>query len=248
MSYLIRGDTLVFDRYLWLCKHLPRTKGKETLLDVGCGSGAITLAACKRGYKCVGLSWDEENQRKAQARSVTLALNSSINFPIFDARALDQYPTTDRYDFVVNFENIEHIIDDKKLFKDMCKLLKPGGRLLLTTPNFNFWPMSADDLGPYEKVEDGRHVRRGYSPTMLLELCKLSGMEVERIEYCSGFVSQISTRLFRYLSEKAGLPVAWAVVLPLRPLSALAEFIGFRLRGYSICLVAYKPRFQKILD
>jgi SAM-dependent methyltransferase len=245
LSYLIRGDTLVFDRYLWLCRHLPRTRGKETLLDVGCGSGALTLAACARGYDSVGLSWDLENQRKAESRAMRAGLSNSAKFPIFDARDLDKFSPASTFDVIINFENIEHIIDDKKLFGDMCQLLAPGGRLLLTTPNFNYWPMSSDDLGPYQEIEDGRHVRRGYSPAMLRELCELSGMEVERIEYCSGITSQLSTRVFRYLLDRLGLTIAWLVILPLRPLAAMAEVMGFHLRGYSICLVACKPRFSK---
>ena len=57
------------DRWLWICRWLPRTREKLTLLDVGCGSGAFTINASARGYDCTGLSWDESSMNKANKRS-----------------------------------------------------------------------------------------------------------------------------------------------------------------------------------
>jgi 2-polyprenyl-3-methyl-5-hydroxy-6-metoxy-1,4-benzoquinol methylase len=38
------------------------------------------------------------------------------------------------FDILLSCENIEHILDDFLLMKSMASCLKPGGRLLLTTP------------------------------------------------------------------------------------------------------------------
>jgi 2-polyprenyl-3-methyl-5-hydroxy-6-metoxy-1,4-benzoquinol methylase len=42
---------------------------------------------------------------------------------------------SDSVDFVVTFQVIEHIQDDKFFLEDIHRVLKPGGTLLLTTPN-----------------------------------------------------------------------------------------------------------------
>ncbi len=242
---VITGDSLVVDRLIWLRRHLPKTNNNESVLDVGCGSGAFTLESAIRGYQSTGLSWDEANQKKALDRSIALNLESKCQFPICDIRDLDKFDSPCQYDFVINFENIEHIINDKKLFQDIYNLLKPGGTLLLTTPNINYLPMSREDLGPFKAEENGGHVRRGYSEQMLYELCEISGFKIEKIDYCSGLFSQFVTRLYRLLLPLFGHYVSWAVIFPLRPIGIIFELLRIKPRPYSISLVAYKPRFLK---
>jgi len=108
-------------------------------------------------------------------------------------------------------------------------------------------PITNGDMGPWSKVEDGRHVRRGYTPRMLEELCAHAGLQVEEISYCSGFLSQKVTWLLRTLSHINHI-FAWAVVLPLRVLPPLLDPLIQKLTHwprFSITLVAYKPRFAK---
>jgi SAM-dependent methyltransferase len=241
---LVHGDTLELDRWRWLTRNLPLTRNGERVLDVGCGSGAFTIGATLRGYRTVGLSWDERNQATATTRAALIGA-SEAKFPVVDARRLDEIESfAGEFDFVLCLEVTEHILDDLKLFRDMYGCLKPGGRLLLTTPNYNYVAMSPTDNGPFERQETGWHVRRGYSPSMLRELCELSGFTVEHIGYCSFFFSQVVTRLLRVLKARLGL-AGWAMVLPLRVLPLLFDgWLGrvLTLPGFSITLVAYKPR------
>ena len=125
---------------------------------------------------------------------------------------------------------------------DMERCLVPEGALLLTTPNFNYRPMTRNDVGPFSQIEDGGHVRRGYTPEDLNNLCDFAGLRVVHIGYCSGFLSQKITALMRMASAIHPL-LGWAVVLPLRALPRVLDFwiskaIGWP--GYSITLVATK--------
>ena len=242
---LIHGDTMVLDRWLWLKSRIYRTKNNESLLDVGCGSGAFTIGAALRGYRSVGLSWDEKTQALATERASLLHADAA-RFELCDVRLLDQ-----RRDFVEAFdvalccENIEHIIDDKKLMVDIARCLKPGGYLFLTTPYLRHKELDDYDMGPWVPVEDGAHVRRGYSRAMLNELCNQAGLIVEQQSFCSGYISQKICRWQRVLSRRIGSLAAWAAILPLRFLPPLFDSIVTRLRGYSyysICIEAYKPR------
>jgi len=244
---LTHGDTLVLDRWQWLKRRLPITANGETLLDVGCGTGAFTIGAARRGYTSRGLSWDEANQIEAEKRA--RLCGTSATFDIGDARELDRFEQYhNRYDVVICAEVIEHIINDEKLIKDIARCLKPGGRLLLTTPNYHYRAITKGDNGPFSTVETGGHVRRGYTRSMLIELCKAAGLRCEEISYCSGFVSQKVTRLFRLGSEIHPL-IGWALVLPLRPLVPILDrLLGERLNSipFSICMEAQKARSMEL--
>jgi SAM-dependent methyltransferase len=242
---LLQGDTLIVDRWLWLRRRLPVTRNGERLLEVGCGSGAFTIGAARRGYRAVGLSWDEANQAVALERAKLCGVDD-IAFPIQDARQLDQQAAfAGQFDVVLCFETIEHILDDRKLMRDMARCLKPGGRLLLTTPNYYYRAISPEDDGPFETRETGWHVRRGYSAEMLKELCRHGGLLVEEISSCSGFFSQKVTALWRAI--KGPIQLRFLLTLPLRVLPLLLDAMIAKVTAwpdYSICVVACKPRFD----
>ncbi|QSR85448.1 bifunctional 2-polyprenyl-6-hydroxyphenol methylase/3-demethylubiquinol 3-O-methyltransferase UbiG [Methylacidimicrobium sp. B4] len=242
---LLHGDTLVWDRWRWLCRRLPRTANGERLLDVGCGSGAFTIAASLRGYEALGMSWSKADLDAAAARA-DLSGAKRAKFLVWDARLLhEQKPWKGHFDVVLCLEAVEHILDDAALFRSMAACLVPGGRLLLTTPNFLYRAISREDDGPFQREELGWHVRRGYTPTMLRELCREAGLWVEEISYCSGWCSQKVTALMRKVGSLHPW-LGWGVALPFRPAIALCDpWISSLLHWplFSIGLVAYKPRY-----
>ena len=123
---LIHGDTLVLDRWRWLKARLPWTRNGETLIDIGCGTGAFSIGAALRGYESLGLSWDERNQKVAADRA-RICKAESAKFEVLDVRNLGaRDDLIDKFDVAICFENIEHIIDDGKLFRDIASCLKPG--------------------------------------------------------------------------------------------------------------------------
>lgn len=240
---LIHGDPMVLDRWRWLKQRLPMASANARLIDIGCGSGAFTHGAGRRGYNCLGLTWNDQEQKKATQRAAITGTPNAA-FEVFDVRKLDSYAALrESADAVICFENIEHILNDEKLMRDMAATLKPGGRLYLTTPNYYFRPIYNEDTGEVSTVENGGHVRRGYTEQQLTDLCKISGIAPIEISYCSGFVSQKLTALLRRLSE-FNYVLAWLLILPLRLLPPFTDPLVQRLSSwpwYSICLVAHKP-------
>ncbi len=238
----IHGDCLMLDRWNFVKRHMPKTGNGERAFDVGCGSGAFTIGMGKRGYTATGLSWDERNQKIARERAA-IAGARSVDFPIGDARQLDTMTEhVGKYDYVLSLENIEHLIDDRKLMRDLAACLRPNGWLVLSTPNKNYRAITRADDGPFSTEEDGWHLRRGYTKNMLEELSADAGLSVEEIGTCSGFLSQKLTWFLR----KWGL-FGWAFILPFRILPPLLDPLIARLSGYpdfSVTLVARKPRFD----
>ena len=231
------GDSAVWDRFRWMTSWLPETADNLRLLDVGCGNGAFTIEAAARGYDAVGLTWDAAASEKAARRAKLLDLSPS--FVAHDARRLDQFEGG-LFDVAINFENIEHILDDQKLLTDIAGKLKPGGVLLLTTPYQFYRGFTKQCAGPHRQVEDGGHVRRGYSEQRLREMASNAGLKVEAVEFCTGPASKGMITLQR------ALPLQRAVSLLLVPFKIVAHIFDRLLRldtrkgALSICMVMQK--------
>lgn len=242
---LIHGDLLVLDRWRWLRRYLPYTHNGEKVIDLGCGSGAFSIGLSLKGYRALGLSWDARNQAVATERAALCGAEGAT-FALFDVRDLgNRMDLKNTFDFALCLETMEHILDDAKLMRDISGCLKPGGLLLFTAPFYFYRAITQHDRGPFSITEDGGHVRRGYTLCMLQELCRQAGLQVERVESCSGFWSQKITGLQRWVTEKFGALTGWTCVLPLRTIPILFDNVTrilFSWPDYTICLVAYKPR------
>jgi 2-polyprenyl-3-methyl-5-hydroxy-6-metoxy-1,4-benzoquinol methylase len=235
---VLHGDPCVFDRWRWVRQNL--TGGPVRTLDAGCGSGAFAMYAARRGNEAIGLSFDTRNNRVARERSEILGL-SGVQFVDADLRELDRLSAGwEPFDQILCLETIEHIKDDSKLIGDLTSLLRPGGKLLLTTPSKRARPMLGDSVSI---VEDGGHIRAGYTPAQLRHLLVSNGLRVVDEDVLSGLASQQLTNLMRLLN-RAHTRVGWAATLPLRvtqlfdrPLTDL-----FRYPYFDLAAVAVRPK------
>lgn len=232
---LIHGDAAVFDRWAWLKEYI--TRGPVRTLDVGCGSGAFTLYAAKVGNEALGISFDEPNNKKARERAEILGFEKA-SFIWGDVRKLDEMKDIGLFDQAICFETIEHIKDDGKLVKDISSVLKSGGKLLLTTPYKFYHRLPGDHVS---KIENGDHMRWGYTHEEMEEIMKSAGLEVESKDYVTGLVSQALIRLERRIVPISHY-LAWVIVLPFRVLRVFDPFVTkfTRYPHLSIGIVARK--------
>lgn len=102
-----------------------------TCLDVGCGGGLITEPLARMGADITGLDAGEETIGAAKAHAQQGELD--INYQVSTA---EEYAAGgQQYDVVLALEIIEHVADVELFLKSCCRLLKPGGLLIVSTLN-----------------------------------------------------------------------------------------------------------------
>lgn len=232
----IQGDVLFVERLAWVKRRLLR--GPARTLDAGCGTGALTILATRLGHEALGLTFTPADAELAARRAAILGA-ATARFEVVDLRKLDQaIPRLGTFDQVIACEVIEHLKDDRRLVVNLAKLLKPGGRLLLTTPFLKHHPVYGERVS---ETEDGGHVRFGYTHEELEELIELAGLNIEEKGFLNGYFSQ---RVFSlYLRLQRWHPkFGWFFTLPFRPLRVFDGFVS-RMTRYphmSVTVVAVK--------
>jgi len=107
---------------------LDRVRPGQRLLDVGCGEGLFAGALLQAGLQVVAVDVADAALRRARERVAGL-----------DARLIPftgSWPLEDAsFDVVWSGETIEHVADTAPWLAEIRRVLRPGGRLLLTTPN-----------------------------------------------------------------------------------------------------------------
>jgi SAM-dependent methyltransferase len=153
------------DRVLSLLESTPPCK----VLDIGCGPGALISELSGRGFEAYGVD------RSAKARELGRHLKDQASRMQLHA-VLDE-AWKGSFDLVMSFEVIEHLKDDIGAIQEWAEYLKPGGRMILSTPAHPDRWNAADEWAG--------HVRR-YTRQQLVDTVEKAGFEVDKVE-CYGF-------------------------------------------------------------
>lgn len=126
-SHLDPSENVIFQRHMIAYKEAAKIVN-GTVLEIGCGEGYGISELAKFSNKYIGVD------KFDTFISDDLRNNYDIVFHKMEIPPLKNIEENS-VDFVVTFQVIEHIQDDNYFLKEIFRVLKPGGKLLLTTPN-----------------------------------------------------------------------------------------------------------------
>jgi SAM-dependent methyltransferase len=143
-------------------KHAPQMR---EFLEIGCGTGFV-LRGIREAFPHVGFTGSEvfvEGLRHAAPRL------PGVRLVQMDAREI---PATAAFDAIGAFDVVEHIDDDRRVFAQVHRALKPGGCMVLTVPQHAWLWSEQDDIA--------HHVRR-YPRDELVGKVREAGFEVVQV-------------------------------------------------------------------
>jgi 2-polyprenyl-3-methyl-5-hydroxy-6-metoxy-1,4-benzoquinol methylase len=108
-----------------------RREDARRVLDAGCGNGSLAAMLAAKGYAVTGVDADAGGIELARSRgsAATFATADFARSPA-DQGLLADGP----YDAVISTEVVEHLYSPHELIRFAADALRPGGRLILTTP------------------------------------------------------------------------------------------------------------------
>lgn len=94
------------------------------VLDAPCGgSAALTLALLEKGFNAIGADVDPDAQARLGKAFAKVDLNATLPWP------------SQNFDAIFSTEGIEHLESHYSFLREMHRILKPDGILVITTPN-----------------------------------------------------------------------------------------------------------------
>lgn len=168
--------------------------GNEKILDIGCSNGVFSGYLVKRGYKCYGLELNDRAIVKAKKLGIIVKKGDFLEKLPF---------TSGMFDIVFAGEAIEHTIDDDGFLKETYRVLKPGGLLILTTPNL----LSLGNrilmlLGRMPRFAYAQYHYRIYNLQTIIDKIEKSGFRILKTDSSYIILSSAYHRFFGFLSEK----------------------------------------------
>jgi SAM-dependent methyltransferase len=191
------------------------------ILDAGCGSGRNMVELAPFGA-ITGLELADASVARARSRGVGEVVQGTLDAMPFE---------DDSFELAVCLDVIEHLDDDRRALRELRRVVRKGGTLLVTVPAYQ-WLWSEHDVI--------NHHRRRYTRRTLSDAARESGWVTDRTTYFNGLLlpMAIAYRGVARLRRIGDEPVSdlertpgWLNALLERPLRLEARMIR---RGHRI--------------
>ena len=130
-------------RYAIACELVSNKK----VLDIACGEGYGSYLMTVNASSVTGIDINplviEKAREKYKKSNLEFLQGNAEEIPVLDQS----------FDIVVSFETIEHLENHYLLLKEIKRVLKPDGVLIISTPNKLFYSDKNGYINPYHKKE-----------------------------------------------------------------------------------------------
>lgn len=130
-TYIDERDQKPYFRHVWKARirNIKKFKVSGHFLDIGSSFGGFLEVAKEEGFSIQGVEISE----------YAASFANENNIPTFQGNLYDAKFPSESFDVVTLVEVIEHLENPNLFFKELFRILKPGGLLLLQTANFEGW-------------------------------------------------------------------------------------------------------------
>lgn len=170
----------------------------KILVDLGCGPGIKSLTLAVQGAQVIGFDIREgsvchaqENIRQTQEKHPQKSIQAQFYHKDIQQGISDLAESF--ADFVLFVEVIEHLVNYDIVLTEIQRILKPGGKVVITTPNKTFYHKEPDELVYGEKAYG--HVCE-FDIEQLVKVIEQAGLRILQKGYIN---TRTSTRLCRLI-------------------------------------------------
>jgi len=149
------------------------------VLDVGCSSGYLSEPLAARGNTIVGLELDPTAAREAERWCERVLVG--------DVESMELQLEPGSFDVVLCGDVVEHLRDPAAALARLRPFLRPGGRLVLSTPNIANWAIRLSLLAGRWRYTDRGILDRThthlFTRATLVETFERAGFRVTRLRF-----------------------------------------------------------------
>ncbi len=216
---------ITIKRYNELLDQMEVYRKTNKLLDVGCGIGYFLEEAKKRGWEVYGTEFTDEAVSICQQKGIHIH-KGVLNPDDFEAES---------FDVITSFEVIEHINNPIEELSNFNTLLRKGGLVYVTTPNFNSL-LRYRLKAAYNVITYPEHLSY-YTPKTLKQVFKKCGFSCKKIETTGISLTRLKTSQGKtseaFISEtstdeqlRTNIETKWYLQLAKRAVNGMLTLIG----------------------
>ncbi|MDH0957202.1 methyltransferase domain-containing protein [Pseudomonas chengduensis] len=222
---LIKADFGLHDQIAdAISKKVPRG---SLILDFGAGEGALSERLFDMGYKIAAADKDAASFKSKNCEFHPVNFDQPNEVDAFTLKHANQF------DVVLGVEVIEHVQDQWKYVRELMSMAKPGGMVLITTPNTSSWLSRVNFLltGRFHQFSDSDLSYGHINPISPWEIdLIMKGVGAKSVE-----ISSAGTLPPIYITSSPKLLLINIFALLLRP------FSSGMLDGWCVMAIAQKP-------
>src|SRR3989338_2861512 len=146
-------------------------KPDSIIFDFGCGSGYLVGELQKMDYDVRGMDFEKE--------AIDYGIDSGVKNLILGSGNKIKYPDGS-FDLITSFDTLEHIENEEPVIKELIRVLKPGGKMIITVPAY-MWLWGVQD-------EVSHHFRRYTAGSLANVFENFFELEVIKMTYFVTFL------------------------------------------------------------